>query len=289
MKSFRDKVAAITGAGSGIGRALALELAARRCHLALADIDPEGLQATASAVREAAPALQVSTTVLDTADRNAVQAWADATVRAHGRVHLIFNNAGVALSAPAETVVPADFEWLMGINFWGVVWGTQAFLPHLRASGEGHVVNISSLFGLMAMPLNGTYNAAKFAVRGYTEALRMELELSDAPVSATCVHPGGVRTSIARRARLDPAAQAFTGTDAETARAEFDKALNTTTAESAARQILRAVERNRRRVLVGPDAKFMDFMVRLLGAAYQPLVMAMVRHRRARMLKAQQP
>lgn len=283
MKHFQDKLAAITGAGSGIGRALALELAGHGCHLALADINPQGLQATADAVRAARPSLTVSTTVLDTADRAAVQAWADATAAKHGRVNLLINNAGVALSAPLESVSPADFTWLMGINFWGVVWGTQAFLPHLRASGEGHVVNLSSLFGLMAMPLNGSYNAAKFAVRGYTEALRMELELSGAPVSATCVHPGGVATSIARHARLDPASQALTGADPDIARAEMDKALATTTPESAARQILRGVQRNQRRVLVGRDAKLMDLLLRLLGSAYQPLVMGMARRRVARL------
>jgi short-subunit dehydrogenase len=162
----------------------------------------------------------------------------------------------------------------MGINFWGVVWGTQAFLPHLRASGEGHVINTSSLFGLMAMPLSGCYNASKFAVRGYTEALRMELELVKAPVSATCVHPGGVRTAIARSARLDPSGAEITAIAPEEARRRFDKLLDATSAQSAARQILRAVQRNRRRVLVGRDARFGDKLVRLLGSWYQPLVMA---------------
>ena len=153
----------------------------------------------------------------------------------------------------------------------------SAFLPHLRASGEGHVVNTSSLFGLMAMPLNGSYNASKFAVRGYTEALRMELELGRAPVSATCVHPGGVRTRIARSARMDASTAALLGRDAEQARAEFDKRLDTTSAESAALQILRAVERNQRRVLVGRDARWADKLVRLLGSWYQPLVVAAAR------------
>jgi short-subunit dehydrogenase len=198
-------------------------------------------------------------------------------------VNLVFNNAGVGLSALLESVRHEDFEWLMSINFWGVVWGTQAFMPHLRASGEGHVVNMSSLFGLMAAPLTGCYNASKFAVRGYTEALRMELELMHAPVSATCVHPGGVRTSIARNARMDAGAAAEIGADFDAARREFDKMLNTTSARSAALQILRAVQRNQRRVLVGTDARLMDKVLRLLGTAYQPVLVALLRRRTARL------
>ena len=277
MKSFDNKVAAITDAGSGMGRELALELARRGCHLALSDIDAAGLTDTADAARRANASVRITTARVDTADRAAVYAWADQTAVQYGRVNLVFNNAGVALLAPLEQVRREDFEWLMSINFWGVVWGTQAFLPHLRASGEGHVVNTSSLFGLMAMPLNGSYNASKFAVRGYTEALRMELELGRAPVSATCVHPGGVRTRIARSARMDANTAALLGRDAEQARAEFDTLLNATSADSAALQILRAVERNQRRVLVGCDARWADQLVRLLGSWYQPLVVAAAR------------
>ena len=190
----------------------------------------------------------------------------------------MFNNAGVALSSLLDQVSVADFEWIMAIDFWGVVWGTQAFMPHLRASADGHVVNTSSLFGLMASPLSGCYNAAKFAVRGYTEALRMELELTGAPVSATCVHPGGVRTAIARSARMDPSCAQLVGDDLERARERFDRMLDVTSARSAALQILRAVQRNQRRVLVGRDAKLMDLLVRLLGSWYQPLVVALARH-----------
>jgi len=279
MKDFNDKVAAITGAASGMGRTLALELARRGCHLALSDIDTAGLATTASLARAANAAVRVSTTRVDMADRAAVVAWADQAAAEFGRINLVFNNAGVALSATVENVPPQDFEWLMAINFWGVVWGTQAFLPHLRASGDGHVVNTSSLFGLLAMPLNGCYNASKFAVRGYTEALRLELELAGAPVSATCVHPGGVRTEIARSARMHASSAALLGRDPELARADFDKMLDATSAESAALQILRAVERNQRRVLVGRDAWWADKLVRLLGSWYQPLVVAGARRR----------
>jgi NAD(P)-dependent dehydrogenase (short-subunit alcohol dehydrogenase family) len=269
MKNFKNKVAAITGAASGMGRTLALDLAGRGCHLALSDVNAKGLAETAQLATKLG--VKVTTAQVNVADRDQMYAWAAQVVRDHGKVNLIFNNAGVALGATVETVKPEDFEWIMGINFWGVVWGTQAFLPHLKASGEGHVINTSSLFGLLAVPTQGTYNASKFAVRGLTEALRQELDMEQCGVSATCVHPGGIRTNIAMAARIDPAMAALGGGDVEAARKRFDKLLNTTTAESAARQILRAVERNQRRVLVGPDAKFLDKVVRLCGSWYQPL------------------
>ena len=269
MKNFKGKVAAITGAASGMGRTLALELARRGCHLALSDVNEAGLTETAALV--ARLGVKVTTQRLDVSDRLAMNAWAEQVVREHGKVNLIFNNAGVALGATLDSVRPEDFEWIMGINFWGVVWGTQAFLPYLKQSGEGHIVNTSSLFGLLSLPTQGTYNASKFAVRGFTESLRQELDLDRCGVSATCVHPGGIRTNIAMAARIDPAMQKRTGSDPEQARKRFDKLLNTTTAESAAQQILRAVEKNKRRVLVGPDARFLDKVVRLFGSWYQPM------------------
>ncbi len=277
MKDFNNKVAAVTGAASGIGRELACVLAARNCHLALSDVNMTGLAETAGMARKAGPNVKITTASVDTADRDAVYAWADRTAAEHGRVNMIFNNAGVALSTLLEQVKPEDFQWIMGINFWGVVWGTQAFIPHLRASGDGHVINISSIFGIMSVPYNGCYNTSKFAVRGFTEALRMELELVQAPVSATCVHPGGIRTNIARDARIDRRSQVLTGKDPLVSIKKFDEMLNTTSARSAALQIVRAVEKNRRRVLVGSDAKFLDKMVRLLGSWYQPLVVRAVR------------
>jgi short-subunit dehydrogenase len=269
MKSFQNKVAAITGAASGMGRTLAIELAKRGCHLALSDVNEAELAKTAQLA--GAHGVRVTLTRLDVAHRQAVFAWADQVVRDHGQVNLIFNNAGVSLTVPVEHAQIADFEWIMGINFWGVVWGTQAFLPHLKKAGEGHIVNTSSLFGLLSLPTQGTYNSSKFAVRGFTEALRQELDMDRSGVSCTCVHPGGIRTNIAKDARMDPAMAAKTGGNAEQARERFDKLLNTTTAESAARQILRAVETNQRRVLVGPDAKFLDKVVRLFGSWYQPM------------------
>jgi NAD(P)-dependent dehydrogenase (short-subunit alcohol dehydrogenase family) len=269
MKSFKDKVAAITGAASGIGRALAVDLASRGCHLALSDVNETGLEETRALAAKSG--VKVTTQKLDVSNREAVYAWAEGVVREHGKVNLIFNNAGVALAARMEDIAPKDFEWIMGINFWGVVWGSQAFLPHLKASGDGHIINISSLFGLMSLPTQGAYNVSKFAVRGYTEALRQELDMDGGAVSATCVHPGGIATNIAMSARVDDKLAERMGVDKDRARKRFDKIIQGTKPASAAKQILRAVEGNQRRVLVGPDAKFLDGMVRVLGSWYQPL------------------
>lgn len=270
MKSFDNKVAAITGAGSGMGRTLALNLASKKCHLALSDVNEKGLEETAVAAR--ALGVTVTTKKVDVSDRAAMYAWADEVVRDHGRVNLIFNNAGVALSAPLESVSQKDFEWIVGINFWGVVYGSQAFLPHLKASGDGHIINTSSLFGLIGTPLTGCYSATKFAVRGYTESLRIELDILKCGVSATCVHPGGIRTEINRTARDGGGTEKMIGVSAEAAKAKFDKLLDLTSAEKAARIIIGAVERNARRVVVGPDAKAMDLVVRIFGSWYQRLV-----------------
>jgi NAD(P)-dependent dehydrogenase (short-subunit alcohol dehydrogenase family) len=212
---------------------------------------------------------------VDVADREAVYRWADRVVEKHGRVNLVFNNAGVALGSTIEGGSYEDFEWLFGINFWGVVHGTKAFLPHLRASGEGHVVNVSSVFALISVPGQGAYNASKAAVRGFTDALRMELEMSGAPVSATSVHPGGINTNIALSSRSDASIKAL-GLDEEGGREKFDKLL-VTDADEAARAILRAVEKNKRRVLLGREAYFIDGMVRLLPSAYQHAVKRFVR------------
>lgn len=270
MKILAGKVAAITGAGSGMGRELALELARCQCHLALSDVNETRLEETATMAR--ALGVRVTATRVDVASREAIYAWADQVVADHGRVNLIFNNAGVALNSPLETISQADFEWIVNINFWGVVNGSQAFLPHLKASGEGHIVNTSSLFGLIGTPGTGAYSATKFAVRGYTESLRIELDLMNCGVSTTCVHPGGIRTEINRSARVAEGTEKLMGISGEEARDRFDKLLDTTSANKAARIIIGAVERNARRVVIGPDAKFMDILVRILGSWYQPLV-----------------
>ncbi|MBN9759346.1 Short chain dehydrogenase [Pseudonocardia sp. Ae406_Ps2] len=278
MKSFTGRTAAITGAGSGIGRALALRLAGDGCHLALADRDAAGLAETAAL---AGPQVRVTIAELDVADEKAVYGWADVVVADHGAVHMIVNNAGVALSGTVGGLSLEDYRWIMDINFWGVVHGTKAFLPHLEAAGAGHVVNLSSIFGVAAQPLMSGYNASKYAVRGFTESLRQDLELTGSPVSATCVHPGGIRTNIAKAARVDDSVATATGKPAAAATAEFERMLNTTP-DRAAKTILDGVRRNQRRVLIGPDAWAIDSMVRLLPTTYQRIVTGAVRSRRGK-------
>lgn len=263
MAAFKDKVAAITGAGSGIGRALAVELASRGCNLALSDVNEAGLAETAALLK----GVKVTTARVDVSKKEQIYAWAGDVVRDHGRVNLIFNNAGVALGSTVEGTTDEDFEWLMSINFWGVVHGTRAFLPHLRASGDGHVVNVSSLFGILSIPGQSAYNAAKFGVRGFTESLAQELRAMNAPVYATSVHPGGIKTNIARAARTH-ASLGHLGVELSSAGAQFEK-LFITTPTKAARTILSAVERRKARVLVGPDAHLLDLMVRVFPQGYQ--------------------
>lgn len=261
MKELNNKVAVVTGAGSGIGRALATLLAARGCRLALSDVNEAGLKETA----ESCGAKEVRTYRLDVSDRDAIYAHADQVAKDFGQVNLIINNAGVALSASVREMTDEDFKWIMDIDFWGVAHGTRAFLPHLIASGDGHVVNVSSVFGLIGVPKQSAYNAAKFAVRGFTEALRQEMQLEGQPVAVSCVHPGGIRTNIANAARMGESENA----DAQ--RKGFDK-LAITTPEKAAETIVKGILRNESRILVGPDAWGIDALNRLLGAAYQPLV-----------------
>jgi NAD(P)-dependent dehydrogenase (short-subunit alcohol dehydrogenase family) len=264
MKNFRDRVCVVTGAGSGIGRALALDLASRGARLAISDINEATIAETAEMAR--ARGAQAESYVLDVASREAVFAHADAVIERFGGANLVINNAGVAVAKDVVDMPIEDIEWLMGINFWGVVYGCKAFLPHLIASGDGHVVNISSVFGIIGVPSQSAYNAAKFAVRGFTEALRQEMTIAKAPVGVSCVHPGGVKTNIARAARTDRS----DSVQQEMANS-FEKVARTTP-EKAAQTILRGVERNSARVLVGPDAYAIDVMQRALGPLYQGIV-----------------
>lgn len=262
MKNFEGKLAVITGAASGIGRALAVQLAGRRANLALADIDAAGLRETAAMVE----GIDCTTHVVDVADRAAMERLAEDVFRHHGKVNLLINNAGVTLVSTAEGVDYDDFDWIVNVNFWGVVHGTKAFLPHLRRADAAHIVNVSSLFGLMSIPLQSTYNATKFAVRGFTEALKMELAGSSVGVSS--VHPGGVKTAIAKNARIGDDVPFVTR---EKLVKNFDsKAM--TTPEQAAATIIRGIGKNRRRILVGRDARWLDRVARWLPGHYERLL-----------------
>ena len=266
--SFEGQTAVITGAGSGIGRALALNLAERGCHLALADIREQTLAETVTllqAQRRGRSSLRVSTHVLDVASREAIDAFPAAVLAEHPSVNLLFNNAGVAIEGDFREIKPADFEWLMDINFWGVVRMTRAFLPILERSATAHITNISSLFGLIAPAGQSAYVASKFAVRGFSDALRHELE--EGHIGVTVVCPGGVNTSIARNARQS---RDIAPADLERRLARVQKLLRLPPSEAAA-IILGAVERRQPRVIVGSDAKIGAWAERLMPITYWKL------------------
>jgi NADP-dependent 3-hydroxy acid dehydrogenase YdfG len=263
MQGFAGKVAVVTGAGSGIGQALAIELARAGASVAISDIDTEGLATTEERLKSIGAS--VKTDRLDVTEREAFELYADAVKGHFGKVNQIYNNAGIAFAGDVEASQFKDIEKVMDVDFWGVVNGTKVFLPHLIASGDGHIINVSSVFGLFAVPGQAAYNAAKFAVRGFTEALRQEMELSEHPVKVTTVHPGGIKTNIARNMT------AVDGVDKDELAKTFDKKLANTTPEKAARIILDGVRKNKARVLVGPDATALDLIVRITGSGYQRL------------------
>lgn len=254
MNDFTDKVAVITGAGSGIGRALAVDLAGRGAKLAISDVDTEGLAAT----RESCEALgaDVHAATLDVTDRDGVFAYADEVETYFGRVNLVVNNAGVATVANVLDQTMQDIDRVMGVNWWGVAHGTQAFLPKLVASGDGALVNISSIFGIVAVPGHSIYHASKYAVRGYTESIAQEAAFQDLPVTVHCVHPGGILTNIARNAEL-------LGDWADLEQA-FDL-IARTTPQQCAEIILKGVSKGRKRILVGPDAWAMHLLQQAFG------------------------
>ena len=264
MSSFEGKVAVITGAGSGIGRALALNLAKEGAKLALSDVDTDGLAETVR--RAQALGAHVKSDRLDVAEREAVLAYADAVVAHFGTVNQVYNNAGIAYNGDVEKSEFKDIERIIDVDFWGVVNGTKAFLPHVIASGDGHIINISSVFGLIALPGQSAYNAAKFAVRGFTEALRQEMLIAKHPVKVTCVHPGGVKTAVARNATVAD------GENHQTFAEFFDKRLAIHSPEMAAKRIVSGVRDGRARVVVGWEAKALDVLARIMGPSYQRIV-----------------
>ncbi len=263
MQGFAGKVAVVTGAGSGIGQALAVELGRSGASVAISDVDTDGLSVTEQRLK--AIGAPVKADRLDVTEREAFALYADGVKEHFGKVNQIYNNAGIAYSGDVEVTDFKDIERVMDVDFWGVVNGTKVFLPHLIASGDGHVVNISSVFGLFSVPGQAAYNSAKFAVRGFTEALRQEMILAKHPVKVTTVHPGGIQTAIARNATVAE------GLDHASMAQSFDK-VAMTSPEKAARIILDGVRRNRARVLVGPDAKVLDLVVRITGSGYQRLL-----------------
>ena len=266
MTTLRGAAAAITGAGGGIGAALALKLAARGADVALADRNEAGLRAVAAAIGDER---KVTTHLVDVGDPAQIAAFAKQAIAAHPRLNIVVNNAGVTLLGQFNEVDQAQMEWLMNINFWAVVHSTRAFLPHLSAQREAHIVNLSSIFGIVAPPGQSAYAASKFAVRGFSESLRHELKMAKSPVRVSVVHPGGVATNIVRNS--------LTGSGiADSARrvneiARFDR-LPKKTIGSAARRIIEGIENNKPRMIVGNDARLVDLLQRLRPSSYCPVV-----------------
>lgn len=269
-KYFAGRVAVVTGAGSGIGRALALQLAAAGAMTAISDVDEAGLaETTAAAVTLGGT---VRTDRLDVTDRDAMASYAEAVAAQFGGVHLLINNAGVSHGGDFTGMSYPDIERVLNVDFWGVVNGSKAFLPHLIGSGSGTLVNISSIFGLVPMAGQSAYVAAKFAVRGFTETLRIEMLAAGHPVRVTCVHPGGVRTGIARHGTVNAGDDPAGNSD------YFDQKLARTSPERAAQLILRGAARGKPRVLVGPDAWALHLAGTLSSRAWQRLAATAVAH-----------
>ncbi|MCH7742720.1 MAG: SDR family oxidoreductase [Proteobacteria bacterium] len=266
MTSFSNKVAAITGAGSGMGRALAEALASRDCHLAISDINSAALEETQARI-ESSASVTVSCHELDVADRQQVEQFAADVVDRHGQVNMIFNNAGVSVTDTVEHIAYEDFEWLMNINFWGLVYGSKSFLPYFKDLEEAHIINTSSIFGVIAVPSQSAYNASKFAVRGFTYAMRQELLESNIGVS--CVQPGVVKTNIVQSSRY-VATDNAAPTKEEFA-AQFEEMAGLTAAQ-AAEQILRGVLANKAQILVGRDAKTIALLERMAPTGYQKML-----------------
>jgi short-subunit dehydrogenase len=254
--------AAITGAASGIGRALAIELANRGCDLALADRDEAGLKALAD---EIGKQRKVTVHRVDVSEAGDIAQFATDAIAAHPQLNIVINNAGVALMGTFEEIDQAQMQWLFDINFWGVVHGTRAFLPHLKTLAEAHIVNVSSIFGIIAPPGQSAYAAAKFAVRGFSESVRHELAVAGSPVKLSVVHPGGVATAIARNSRTG------VGVTDNARRAQSIERFETaakTTPKDAALRIIRGLEKNEPRILIGNDARFMDLLQRFRPGTY---------------------
>jgi short-subunit dehydrogenase len=267
MSLTNKSVAVLTGAASGIGRALALRLAGEGiAGLAIADVKGDGLRDTARMIEDAGNSARVSTHVVNVADLGQMQEFARSVVQEHGRVTHLINNAGVSLFGTVEEVSIEDMQWLMNINFWGTVYGVKLFLPVLREQDAAHIVNVSSVFGFIAPPGNAAYSASKFAVRGFTEALRHELKETNIAVS--CVHPGGVATNIAREGKVGARANAAT----KEKLVEYHTKASRTTADDAALTIMRGIKRRSKRILVGFDARVIEVVHRAAPINYMAVM-----------------
>jgi short-subunit dehydrogenase len=264
MTAIRGAAAAVTGAASGIGRALALELAARGCDLALADRDEAGLATLAAEIGRDA-SRKVTVHGVDVSDPKQIEDFAKAATSAHPGLNIVINNAGVALMGTFGEIELSQMDWLMNINFWGVVRSTRAFLPHLSTQREAHIVNLSSIFGIVAPPGQTAYAAAKFAVRGFSESLRHELQMANSPVKLSVVHPGGVATNIARNSR---SGNGMTDNARRAQSIERFDAVAKTTPAAAALRIIAGIENNQPRILIGNDARFMDLLQRFRPGTY---------------------
>ncbi|RJP38729.1 MAG: SDR family oxidoreductase [Desulfobacteraceae bacterium] len=269
---LKHKTVVVTGAASGIGRALGLKLAEAGCRLALGDIDVKGLAETADMITKING--HASIHPVDTGNRDQVYAFAESVIGHHGNVHVLVNNAGVTLTALIAEMEDADFEWVMNINFWGMVHATRAFLPKLKSTGKAHIVNVSSVFGLCGIPTQAAYNSSKFAIRGFTESLNQELKGSG--VSATVVFPGGILTNIAKNGRFK--SNSGLVRDKSDVVALHEK-LSFTSADTAAKRIIKAIQKQEKRVLIGFDAHLFDIIQRVFPSGYQTILNLLISKR----------
>jgi len=282
MTAIRGSTAAITGAANGIGRSLAIELAARGCNLALADRDGATLQALASEIGTL-HSRKVTTHIFDVSDAQAIEAFAKEAISAHPALNILINNAGVALMGSFAEIDLSQMEWLININFWGVVRGTRAFLPHLSLQRAAHIVNLSSVFGIVAPPGQCSYAAAKFAVRGFSESLRHELQAAKSPVRLSVVHPGGIATHIARNSRIG---SGMTDNERRAKSIERFEAAAKTTPQQAALRIIKGIENDEPRILIGGDARMLDLLQRFRPATYWKVLSRRIEKAAAKAAKA---
>ena len=263
---MKGRIIAITGAGSGIGRELTVQLAKRGCRLSVSDINTENLQETVESAKKHSS--DILSTTLDVSNKDSIYKWAEATNAHFDGIDIIINNAGISLSETAENTSDEDFEKVMQVNFWGVVHGSRAFLPYLKNSKNGHIVNLSSLFGLVGAPNQSAYCASKFAVRGFTESLQEEAIILNYPITVSCVHPGGVKTNIVKGGKVGITTDNASPKDYAD---QFDR-VAITSPEKAAKTIIKGIKRKEGRILVGADAKAIDKVQRALPAGIRKMI-----------------